>query len=46
MCKYINFNNLRKKKGFVGEGEGGAHLCENTKRSQKNTKRRKRKHKK
>ena len=22
MCKYINFNNLRKKKGFVG-GDGG-----------------------
>ena len=20
MCKYINFNNLRKKKGFTGEG--------------------------
>ena len=20
MCKYINFNNLRKKKGFAGEG--------------------------
>ena len=20
MCNYINFNNLRKKKGFVGEG--------------------------
>ena len=38
MGKYINFNNLRKKKGFVG-GDGvwtmwwlgGVHLCENTK---------------
>ena len=34
MCKYINFNNLRKKKEFVSEGVvvGWAHLCGDTKR--------------
>ena len=41
MYKYINFNNLRKKKEFVGGGEGGTHLRGNIKSTQENTKRRK-----
>ena len=40
MCKYINFNNLKKKKEFMGGGVvvGGLHLCENIKNNQENTK--------
>ena len=48
MYKYINFNNLRKKKWFTGKGVGlgKTHLYGNTKNNQKNTKRRKKEHEK
>ena len=39
MCKYINFNNLRKKKWFTGGvwWLGGAHLYGNKKKTAKKT---------